>query len=124
MVSNSVLIVYIAAPHSKVTVYPPCCPPLLVFLYSFGDCTVLSTLLIFFFNLFSISLCVLLFVFTPPPPHLVLLCLNGCVMARLVPQQDSAAQKALCHPVPRSCWAAILHFMSRWSSLIISIPPC
>lgn len=57
MVSNSVLIVYIAAPHSKVTVYPPCCPPLLVFLYSFGDCTVLPTLLIFFLTFFHFTLC-------------------------------------------------------------------
>ena len=127
MASNGILIVYIvqAATHSKVTVFPSplptsflgfpktldssvvCCIPRSVFIY-------LS------FSLFTLS--PILF------PHLLdffsfFFFFKAWMKARLEPQQGSAAQKELCHPVPRSCWAAILPFMSRWSALSINMAP-
>ncbi len=127
MASNGILIVYIAraAPQSTVTVISSPLPSSFsVSSISFHfpvPPTLLSTLLVFLhlLPLFSPSLHSLLF-----PPPLLLSCLKGWMMASLEPQQGSAAQKAACHPVPRSCWVAILYFMSRWSAISSNMAPC
>lgn len=122
MVSNSILIVYIApaALHNKVTAISSPLPSSFLVpsipIHSPLHWVVVSIGL-YLLPLFSLHTLPL-----PPPPMLSLV-LKGWMMAKSEPRQCSAAQKALYQPVPRSCWAAILYFMSRWSAPSINMAP-
>lgn len=122
MVSNSILIVYIApaALHNKVTAISSPLPSYFLVpsipIHSPLHRIVISVGL-YLLPLFSLRALPL-----PPPPMLSRV-LKGWMMAKSEPRLCSAAQKALYHPVPRSCWAAILYFMSRWSAPSINMAP-
>lgn len=126
--SNSVLIVYIAraALHGKVTVISSPLPS--SFSVSsipfFHSCSAEQYCLYPLGLSLSPSSVFSLPALAPHSSSSSLSCLKGWMTARSESQQGSAAQKAVCHPVPRSCWAAILYFMSRWSAPSINMAPC
>lgn len=124
MASNSISIVYMgqAALHSKVTVISSPLPSSsLVSSVSLFHPERYCLLCLSCLSVFSLS------ALTPDSSSFSsssLFCLKGWMVARSEPQQGSAAQKAVRHSVPRSCWAAILYFMSRRSAPSINITPC